>query len=1441
MDWTKFNSYGESKNHAFEVMCNMIFNKRVKLEYKEKINHFAYVNGSGGDGGVEAYCELKDGTVIAIQSKWFLNRLESSQFTQLQNSLDTAIKVRPNISKYIICIPRDLTSKKVVKGGNVTENTEDNNWKEFKSKNEGLYPSVELILWDETAIYQRLTDSECTGIFKHFFEDASVSYNEIKLSFDKVKKGWAHTKYIPDLYSQGYIHETVQRFVGSPEINAKRYQSILAVQNSLLKLIDMYNDLLRIPFPEVEASHMDLIKSDLQIIKEWQTSISKILLFVKDGESDNGYFRDNDFELKYLGKTFKDSSMYYHHYFHYSDFERAQKRFYDAVHDCETMFGNYIDNKMIFVGNPGTGKTVGAVSEIQGMFDERTHLPILVRAKDFRYGDSWKKIIIQTLGLSDTWNETELFAALQASAQIYSNYESDVLVQPQVVIFVDGLDESSDWNFWKEKIKETSAYQVQYTDIKFVFLSRPYVFVDEIYGTELSKNIRRIPLQGDVAVETIFDRYMDVFDIDITNNMWIKYSLQTPLSLKLFSNLYRGKKIGKLSQNSTLITGLLSQKIASMETEFAQKQGYGNKAKVIQNLLVSLASLFAVNYELELKDISTTEVYPDNKIVLDALVFLEQEGFIYSYEKSADPFSLSQTYYSVGMQPLFDYLIAKKVLDSLDKETDKDVDYSEGVLQMLSILLLEEKDELIGNYSEHLTASEDTLFRVQCHGFANASISAVEKYSVHIEKAMLTSPEIFRQIFQFIILPVCKNSNHPLGGRLLNHFLRGFGKPAERDVWWSIPAYLCSTYENDWCCYTEINFVEIEVNLEELDQTYTGMPLALAWRLSTVRESEKRKVRVALTQWGIQHEDEFIKLLKVMLDVNDMQIVEELLNVAYGIALSRTVSDAFLKECAEFLLGTIFSDSGLKKYENIVVRQYVIWIIKAAQNKKITLSTDTCNIYPPYKYDLDMMPACLAALDSSRMGGYGPIDYDLARYVLCDRFDAFFRQRYPKYKYTKEAEDFIRKYENKYSIKIEKIDGLIIGIAYQYLLDCGWNKEIFFSNKEREYSGVDSSILYTYPSATHGSRSSVSSVAEKYTWCARHKMFAVLSNYIPYSDYGYECQYLHDYAGIESFENAYQSYINAIKEVTVAKWYHTDRLAYLDGYQQNPKSINAWMTSEFEMDFEDWICNNDDGWMLYSYTNIPNDKMGIEETVWVSVGLVENRHFDKFISMSSSYFEDRNILLNVSDFQAYSGGGTFCSPQEICAVLKDQETESFIKCSEEIKIYKGLTSCLSSHDTETEKTFTLPSTMLRDNLGIIYGDGYEYECKDGTHVCSFIENGERFRAQQECLFVNSNLFKNNVMDRFTPFWLFRIYRSPSHKAYEIYGNELLHDTDVTFLVWFGENGCNHVKLEEVAPTPKEDRASETDEFDYQEIQRIIEKYSAERSELNVDEEDGEEL
>ena len=43
MDWTKFNNHGESSNHAFEVMCNILFKYWFKKEYKDNISHFAFI------------------------------------------------------------------------------------------------------------------------------------------------------------------------------------------------------------------------------------------------------------------------------------------------------------------------------------------------------------------------------------------------------------------------------------------------------------------------------------------------------------------------------------------------------------------------------------------------------------------------------------------------------------------------------------------------------------------------------------------------------------------------------------------------------------------------------------------------------------------------------------------------------------------------------------------------------------------------------------------------------------------------------------------------------------------------------------------------------------------------------------------------------------------------------------------------------------------------------------------------------------------------------------------------------------------------------------------------------------------------------------------------------------------------------------------------------
>lgn len=112
MDWNRFNTFNESKEKAFEIFSNQIFKVYCEKKYKEDMNNFVVINGAGGDGGIEAYAELSNNKIVAIQSKCFFNRIDTSEITQIRKSIKTAIKVRDNIQKYIVSIPRDLANKK---------------------------------------------------------------------------------------------------------------------------------------------------------------------------------------------------------------------------------------------------------------------------------------------------------------------------------------------------------------------------------------------------------------------------------------------------------------------------------------------------------------------------------------------------------------------------------------------------------------------------------------------------------------------------------------------------------------------------------------------------------------------------------------------------------------------------------------------------------------------------------------------------------------------------------------------------------------------------------------------------------------------------------------------------------------------------------------------------------------------------------------------------------------------------------------------------------------------------------------------------------------------------------------------------------------------------------------------------------------------------------
>lgn len=1058
-------------------------------------------------------------------------------------------------------------------------------------------------------------------------------------------------------------------------------------------------------------------------------------------------------------------------------------------------------NKIIFLGNQGTGKTAGIVSEIDLMLQDKSFLPVLVQAKDYRKGDSWLSILTRTIGLSTTWSELELFQALENAALLrnrYLNESCDIVVQPKCLICVDGIDEASSWSFWKERIEETQVYEGIFPNVKFVFLSRPYVF-PRYYDLDYRECFYTLPSSGDVSVNELFDDYIAFYKIDLCGNYWIKEILSTPMALKLFCDLYGNSSVGNLDKNSLVITKLFQKKINSVEESYRKQEKETNQQSMIKTILVNIATLLTNKNELTFEDIFNESKEPIKSHLEDLLFFIEKEGFIYSHQICEDEFSEPVIVYSWGMQPAFDYLIGRKLYDAIRNGKNIQIEYTNGIYQMLSLIVIEEDGKLISEYS-NIKLEESVLFDLICYTLANTSVEIASKYRDYVKKLMHYSEAEFREIVNRVIIPVSEINNHPLGGKLLDEFLRGFDKPAQRDIWWSIPTYLRNNYNANWRTFSELDLSMIALSDKD---NYMGKPLILVWRLSSVDNDVRRDCRLKLTEWGINNPYEYLDLLLYCADINDEQIVEDIFAIAYGITLGKFVQKEYLEKLSSWIVENVYSEEGLFKYENSAIRYYCKGIVKIAISKGLCDAECEKRISEKYIRKSSFMPAYKDSFDSKRLSGYGPIYYDLARYVLCDHLDRFFCINYKTREYLRESEEFIEKYKKKYDVDMLEPEGLIISIAFQYLLNQGWDEKIFWECEDKNNLGIDICIRNTYMRSTHGAKSKVMTVAEKYVWCVKHRMEAVFASQLQYNYYGQGVRYISDYYEIDDFTNTYQDYVNSRYTKIEDKWIHTDQMVKTPYKEFSAENIEKWMKKKDTPDFTVWLGEKTDARILYAYTNIVNEVLGIEEAIWISSGIVKNNDFEKLIAEVNVYSEERSELLNVAEFHSYVETCGFYTPQEVCAVQSVKEANESINIGNEknvIQVYKLVATCLSEHIENIEKTFYLPSRIARILTGITYGDGYEYINDNNEVVCKYSDVSKGENNQQECLQINSHILESSLKENdYRMFWVFRVYRSPSSKAYELYGNDITHDTDRSYIVWFDEEKSRYIELKEIEP------------------------------------------
>lgn len=216
---------------------------------------------------------------------------------------------------------------------------------------------------------------------------------------------------------------------------------------------------------------------------------------------------------------------------------------------------------------------------------------------------------------------------------------------------------------------------------------------------------------------------------------------------------------------------------------------------------------------------------------------------------------------------------------------------------------------------------------------------------------------------------------------------------------------------------------------------------------------------------------------------------------------------------------------------------------------------------------------------------------------------------------------------------------------------------------------------------------------------------------------------------MENFINTYQDYANTTHRNNTHTWFNADLLAVTDFETMDKEKIENWMREETIPPFDKWLSPYNGNVLLSTVTEIQNNLCGVSETIWITTGAVKKSDFAKFLKAIEHYFDDRNEMLNVSEFYAVQECNCYCTPQEACLVHSEREINSSLlvpDSSSNIEVLKLTEECLSADELETEKSFTLPSKLARKLTGIVYGDGFSYSDNDGNIIASYSDDGNNW-------------------------------------------------------------------------------------------------------------------
>lgn len=1420
--FSNFNNQGLDNDAAFEEMCCQLFETWGARTMQFDSNwEYLDIRGSGGDGGIEAFWHnVENDRYIGIQAKWFAKTITKSQYKQLRDSIETAMKLRPTLTQYIVCIPHNLTSLRSTKGDTVSLG-EESTWKTFRDGIAQTYTSLEILLWDEHYIGNLLQEPANEGRWRFWFERSAVNPDLFRLALAETIEGLKN-RYIPEMTDNGELAIFLDNFFGttkSRSLTIKEIDATLAVCHDLAYVADSFTkvgDGLPKEIKSSAARCHDAVCAYSDALSKWRhmltaepynlVAIDSIVVeyeaienfehAVRNLREKRKLTRHTD-ELIKLIEKFRELPGEY--------------KIYRRMHD------SFSHPHCVVVGEQGTGKTCGFANKASEFMNSGQHLPIFICAAGVDDQSGWREVISNALGLSH-WNEAELWQALSSSAALLDKQESGISSRAKVAVFVDGLDEKGPPSRWTTLIRQSVAITKEYPRIRFAYSSRPYG-IERTHTDGLWECSYRIEDEGDVPACELFDRYIEHYNINLAGSTRYKWMLQTPMELHMFCTAYSGKRIDK--EVSTCLTSLVNAETDRLEEEYAARNARaatGLHKSPIRSALIALATEFiaddAPRDRAVICDIIENGCI-QHEDVGDIIDFLETHGILATIRQpgatSLSPFIFK---YQPGSRHLWDYFMAVVLTETEDAEAADTLLRHGDAAYLYAVLLIEKRGILpIENNGLVDVLGNERVRQLTIDALACANKDIAGKFRQWVFSEMNKDKESLSEIINSIIVQVAEDQEHPLGSAMFDEYMRTFRTPIERDAVWSIPTR--SLYSDRYLSfYFERDAVKDLPCLHE-DSTWNQMPLLLAWCLTSVSNLRRKHCRNELVLWAVQNPAEYLKLFNHLNDCDDPQMREDLFAIAEEIVCQGETNESLRMRFAKIAYESVFASPDKPGNRDAALRYYGRMLIEKCGTDGIVDSSIVNSCKPPYKANTqsDVLPIYPAAAGANRMSGFEAIHYDLARYVLVDKLESAFGFTYfhtNGERYLTHTQPLAEKSAFEAGIKTPTFEGWVIAAAYQYLINHGYDPDLFvgpIGDNEHRLHGIDRKISNAFGHADHGAQSTVMTVAEKYVWCARNEICGYMADRVPaYKNAwqndteGKTCELVRDYSALLDYQSPlFEASVN--RAITA-------RAGTIPAF---PAEFSCDDDTALcpEKELNDWIISGSANALTALLNYAPNTGISLDGNVtpiaiyasdwsicgkqaqgWAYCGVMKHDEFEKLSESGTVAIDGYDYA---SAFTAsIDAEATYISPVEYMSAPWINDCQNGHERNKTAEVYVAATPLSGSGvDSLTDigdYWYHFPSKLARDLCGANRTDGVRYFNSDGETIFEDIDYGEPYRKRYQALLADKDkLFDAVKSKNLQLVWYATLQRGGNELA-----NERLQQVKRRFerswLIWVDTNG-----------------------------------------------------